>query len=69
MPPLLLATGALTMLVCCACTTGGMYEGIRQGQRNHCNELPATERERCLAKTQDDFATYNKKRDAAAATP
>jgi hypothetical protein len=46
-----------------------MYEGIRQGQRNHCNELPATERERCLAKTQDDFATYNKKRDAAAATP
>jgi hypothetical protein len=69
MKSLLLAAGTLTILVCCGCTTRGMYEGVRQGQRNHCNELPATEQERCLAKNQDDFDTYNKKREEVAAKP
>lgn len=69
MKALLLATSALTIFICSACTTRGMYEGVRQGQRNHCNELPASEQERCLAMAQDDFDTYNKKREEAAAKP
>ena len=69
MKSLLLAAGALAIVICSACTTRGMYEGVRQGQRNHCNELPATEQERCLAKAQDDFDAYNKKREEAAAKP
>lgn len=69
MRPLLLAAGAITILMCAACTTRGVYEGLREGQRNHCNEVPTTERERCLAKAQDDFETYNKKREEAGAKP
>lgn len=52
------------VLVVCAsgCTTRAAYEAVRVGERNRCNELPATERERCLAKTQDDFDTYQRKK-------
>ena len=52
----------LTLVACSACTTRGVYEGIRAGERNRCNEMKDTERERCLAKVQDDFDTYNRKR-------
>jgi len=35
------------------------------GERNHCNELRDTERERCLARTQDDFDAYQRKKAEA----
>jgi len=61
--------GILALCVCSACTTRGAYEGVRQGQRNHCNELPETQRQQCLAKVQDDYDTYSRDREAVSRNP
>lgn len=60
---------AAAIVVLSACSTRGSYEAIRTGQRNYCNGLPDTERERCLARTQDDFDTFNRKREEVLSQP
>lgn len=53
------------VLAISGCTARAAYETVRVGERNHCNELPDTERERCLARTQDDFDAYQRKKAEA----
>jgi hypothetical protein len=48
------------------CTTGAVYEGARNMQRNQCLSLPESERQACLERIQDDYETYKRKREAIA---
>lgn len=57
------------VLAVSGCTTGAMYEGARNTQRNHCLKLPESERQACLDRIQDDYPTYKRQRDAAGAAP
>jgi hypothetical protein len=61
-----LATLSITVLVLAAgCTTRAAYEAVRANERNHCVELPDTERDRCLERTRDDYDTYERKKAEA----
>jgi hypothetical protein len=51
------------------CTTGAVYEGARNAQRNQCLRLPETERQACLERIQDDYDTYKRKRDTTTTEP
>lgn len=52
----------LLVSITSGCTTRAAYEAVRTNERQHCDELSATERERCLARLQDDFDEYQRKR-------
>lgn len=48
-----------------ACTMRGFYEGQRQSARNDCERIQSEpDRVRCLAKHDDDYDTYQRKREA-----
>lgn len=69
MKQFLLSVSVVTLTLCAACTTRGAYDGVRQGQLNHCNEVPDTGREKCLAKAQDDYDTYRRNREEVKKNP
>lgn len=63
---LALVWGVLCLLSVSGCTTRGVYEAIRQNERNECYKKPSeAERDSCLARTKDGFDEYSRKRDAA----
>lgn len=61
--------GIVLALAVSGCTTGAMYEGARNAQRNQCLKLPESERQACLERIQDDYPTYKRQRDAANGAP
>ena len=59
--------GVVCFSLISGCTTRGAYEAVRQGARNECYRKPSEpERDSCLARTQDGFDEYTRKRNAAA---
>jgi hypothetical protein len=51
-----------------ACTNRDIYENIRTDQRQDCNRQPSdSERQRCLARTQDSYEEYTRKRKTVTA--
>jgi len=51
------------------CTTREAYEFVRGNVRSDCKRLPDTERDRCLARTADDFDTFQRQRAMAEQRP
>ncbi len=59
-----LFASAATLLA--GCTTRGVYEGVRRGERMRCQEVADSERAKCLQRQEDDYDTYRRKREEAA---
>jgi len=55
----LLAVG----LTGCSFTERGVYDGIRQGQINECNQMPHGQRERCLSQITGEYEEYRRQRE------
>ncbi|UZJ44438.1 hypothetical protein OOT55_17540 [Marinimicrobium sp. C6131] len=47
----------------CTFTERGVYEGIRQGQINECNQMPHGQRERCLSQITGEYEEYRRQRE------
>lgn len=59
---LTLCAAVLAFCASNGCSSRAAYEAVRANERNRCNELPETERQRCLDRTQDDFDEYQRKK-------
>lgn len=55
--------GLLTLLLA-ACSTRGVYEGLKQSHLNECNQLPGAERVQCLEHLPPDYETYRRQHEA-----
>ncbi|NJO12713.1 MAG: hypothetical protein HC872_03725 [Gammaproteobacteria bacterium] len=59
------ACAVMYLLSASGCTTPAAYEAVRRNVRNDCYKLPSdAEVARCLARTQDSFEEYRRKREA-----
>lgn len=47
----------------CTFTERGVYDGIRQGQINECNQMPGGQRERCLSQITGEYEEYRRQRE------
>ncbi len=52
----------LAMLVA-GCSQRGWYEGVKQGHRHQCSQVPEAERDECLAQHDESYEEYRQKRE------
>lgn len=45
-----------------SCTHRAWYEGLQQGQRNKCYDLPTLERDNCLKQAEKSYEEYQRER-------
>lgn len=47
----------------CSFTERGVYDGIRQGQINECNQMPSGQRARCMEQITGEYEEYRRQRE------
>lgn len=45
------------------CSQRGWYEGVKQSHRFQCSQVPQSEREDCLARHEDSYEEYRRRRE------
>lgn len=52
----------LLLVLTSACSSERIYEMFRANRQQHCDTVPKSERDNCLAQTEDSFDDYERKR-------
>ena len=47
-----------------SCSKASVYEGTRHSAKNECLTLPSSQYEECMKQYQEDYESYNRKRES-----